>query len=245
MKKILRLLSILSSMVLAAQTAGNLPFYSQFPRLSEDVVRLDLSYQNFSDSDRNNRNVKRTLSQKDLDQIEGTPFIYKDFVKARIPGISNPIEIRYNAVQDEMHLKLSDGIYVLSKEKPFNEISIENGNVNIKLLNYMEKNNSVAGYLFEVFKKDAISLFEKRVIVYKEEVVAKTSYESSKPARFRELPPKFFITTLDGKIVELPKSKKELIALFPEKELQMIDFEKKKRINLKNKESIQELLLSF
>lgn len=244
MKKIVHLLSVFTSVILFAQNAGNISNYTPFIKVLGGSVEIDFRYYNVAEG-YNPSNTKKIFSEKELEDIEGTPFIYKDFVKARIQGISGSFEIRYNALQDQINLKLADGIYLLTKEKPFTEIRIENSNSIIKLVNYSEKNNTITGYLFEIFKKDNVSLFEKRAMVYKDETVARNSYGTTIPARFEELPLKFFITTQDGKIVELPKSPKELLQLFPEKAQKISDFEKNRRINLKDKESIKELIRNF
>lgn len=170
----------------------------------------------------NNQNMNNGILRNGLNDgaknaynIEGSPFIDINFIKAKIVGIDSAIFMRYNAMKDEVEVKEGDIIQILPKEELYSKIILESGD-RLNLVNYEEKNKKVKGYLFLIAEKNEIKLYRKKSIILTKEKEAKNSYEESRPAEYKKQKDVYFIE-LNNKIIQFPTNKKKLISLLPEK----------------------------
>ncbi|PZU91119.1 MAG: hypothetical protein DI529_01190 [Chryseobacterium sp.] len=147
--------------------------------------------------------------------IEGSPFIYINYVKAEIQNGASNILIRYNAMKDEIEVKDGANVYVLPKDDKYNSIIIETGE-KINLVSYTERNKTVKGYLFLIAEKNNIKLYRKDSVILTKEKEAKSSYEENRPAEYKKQKEVYFLEANNGKIIEFPKNKNKLIDALPD-----------------------------
>ncbi|WHF50483.1 hypothetical protein QGN23_08535 [Chryseobacterium gotjawalense] len=173
--------------------------------------------------------------------VQGTPYIYPDYVLGRVEGFPESYKMRYNANIDEINFKKGDQDLALLKDKPYGTVNFKETNEIIKLEQYIYKNNTILGYLFVVADKDNLKIFKKSTISYSPFVAAKNSYDIDKPAAYKKLPDVYFIKKGNGEIVEMPSNKNKLIDMFPEKKEAVNQYFKNNKVNLSDGKDLKKL----
>ena len=90
--------------------------YSQFANTG--------GFSNVQDNQSLNSGVARNnlIDKSSGYNIEGSPFIFINYVKAEIVDATNSVFIRYNAMKDEVEIKEGNNVYVLPKEDKYSEM---------------------------------------------------------------------------------------------------------------------------
>lgn len=179
---------------------------------------------------------------KEAYSIQGTPYIYKDFIKSKIGIYSDVVLTRYNANKDEIEFKKVDETYILPKLENYSSVFLIETNEKIELHDYTIKNQKENGYLFKLYSNNNIILYKKVTIAFNRGYEAKSSYDEAKPARYEPAKELFLIDKGDNQIIEFPKNKKKLIELFPEKKEDIETFLSKNTISFTNTSDIIRLL---
>lgn len=177
--------------------------------------------------------------------IEGTPYLYDTFQKAKVQGFSQTYEMRYNAANDEVEFTHSGKTYTLFKQKPYEAINFIDTNDLLKLVDYKYKDISKTGYLYEVLNTSAIILYRKINIYYNKAIHATTSFDREIPANYSRSADTYFVQKKEGEIVELPLNKKKLIEMFPEKKNLIEEKFKSKNIDLSSPRDFQNFINVF
>lgn len=176
----------------------------------------------------------------------GTPYMQKDFSTARIAQVNKVYLVRYNALTDEMEVKGGDDseVLVISKQRNY-EINQHANNLKYRVLEKVdsEKENDL-GYYISLEDDDNISLYRKQCkkLVKKK----KSSYGSSASSittEFKDMRCEFYIEKAhNGHAIKVPKKKKDFLALFPDKAVQISAFIKENRIKLNKEKSLKKLI---
>jgi len=145
---------------------------------------------------------------------KGTPYIYENFVEAKINDFKQTFDVRYNAEKDEFQVKTTDdkiivlnqfqknySIKILDENKKYETVRYENGDVGYAVLLWQNNDN--------------VSLYKRERIVYSPPKEAENSYEQSKKAEFERTKDLFYYSTSDKNIViEVPTRKNKIDDLF-------------------------------
>lgn len=174
--------------------------------------------------------------------IEGSIFVYPDFITGRVKGSSVLHKIRYNAFDDELQI-IKDGTYYNLKKTYNFPIEFVDTNEMIIYLTYHLDNARYDGYLFEVANNGHFAIYRKTKIVFIPEKVGRTSFEMSTPPEYKRLPDVYFFQEDNGEINALPQLKKELVNLFPEKKELINQNFKGRKIDFSNISEISKLLI--
>lgn len=186
---------------------------------------------------------KRSSSGKN---IEGSPYIIKDFLNAKIKDMSNVYKLRYNAFSDEVEAQKDGSVIILSRIPQYNEIKfIDTGDV-LKLLSYQTKDGVKEGYLYELFFKNGYGLYRKEQVTFIDEKPPLNSYQETTPATYdRSKPVLYMLTPSSNTAVKVPTNKKGLIELMPEKSEQIEAYLKKNKVDFKNERNLIYLFQSI
>ncbi|MBP7105496.1 MAG: hypothetical protein KBA83_10260 [Fermentimonas sp.] len=189
--------------------------YSQFANTG--------GFSNVQDNQSLNSGVARNnlIDKSSGYNIEGSPFIFINYVKAEIVDATNSVFIRYNAMKDEIEIKEGNNVYVLPKEDKYSEINILETNQKLRLVTYADGKKTTNGYLFLLADNDNIKLYKKESVILTKHKEATNAYVESKPARYETQKAEFYIGLENGEVVEFPKNKKKLAELVPEKKNQI------------------------
>lgn len=176
---------------------------------------------------------------------KGTPYMQEDFTTANIAPVNKVYMVRYNVHQDEMEVKQAgDEVLVMAKKKNFT-VKEHSNNRTYKIL---EKANSDVqndlGYYITLQTNDNLSLYRKnckKLVTRKRNTYGSTA--ASHVAEFKDMRCEFYIEKgNNGVAIKLPKKKKALLALFPEKKEQIATYIKKNRIKLHKEKSVKKLI---
>lgn len=175
-------------------------------------------------------------------KIEGSPFISQDYTKADIANRAQNIEVRYNALIDEIEVKDGNNVYVLPKNEEYSPIILKNTQEEIHYVKYNDKEKSKEGYLFFITSKNSSNLYKKEKVILTKEKISNNSYQESKPARYEIQKPEFFIQINNGEITEFPKNKKKLIEFLPDKKEAIEAYMKKNKVDFSSEKDLKNLI---
>jgi len=162
--------------------------------------------------------------------IKGTPFIHAEFQNITIQG--NEMKGKYNANQDYIELdKEGKTVFFLPAIEYRYEVMFTDLNVSYRAFKYEDLKYTFYKILS---KKGEVYLLAKEFINLKPEVIAKSNYDVSKPARFQREKDVYFIQ-FSGKdlVVELPTRKSKFLKVFGENSNVIKNFMKKEKLNIK------------
>lgn len=117
--------------------------------------------------------------------IEGSPYLTDDFIKGTV-FVENEkpygAMMRYNAYQDEIQVKGSDGISSLFKRE---YVWAEIGGQSFRIETYNDRSGTSKGYFVEL-NRGKVRLLKRIERVFKEGQAAVSSYSEDTPPRFEE-----------------------------------------------------------
>ncbi len=175
----------------------------------------------------------------------GIPYLNKAFTPAKVSGVGKTAMMRYDVFRDEFEfVNEKRDTLVLNKAEPFSSITFTITNTTYQLLEYTDKGKKTNGYLISVLEKNSYALYKKQNVSYTKERIAKSGYESNKPATFERTRDTFFLKNGEQGISDFPSSKKGLIKLYPERKTEIEAFVKQHTIDF-GKESDLSKLVEF
>ena len=212
-KNLIFIFSILSSTLITAQQ-----------NVIGDMAALDkaLEYQWF-----------RSVFNKDLNNIEGSPYHNDEFLSAKISNYPDKILARYNSFHDNVEYQKDGKILLLPKEKTYNVVVFEKTDEKL----FLHSNQ----YYFVLFVGKKLSLAKRTVTKLQEFVKATSGYEDNKPAKFYNDPDSYFLF-MNNEAIALPKSQKKLAEMFPKNESEILTYIKQNKLNLKKENNKIEIV---
>ncbi|KFC24054.1 hypothetical protein [Chryseobacterium sp. FH1] len=177
--------------------------------------------------------------------IQGSAYVYENFIDATIKDVDGFPKVRYNALKDDMEVQQNNNAYVIPREPAFSRIKIISTGETIVLEKFDYKGKPYEGYLFVISEKDPITVYKKERVEFKDFEKPRNSYAEETPARFIPQKIEFFIKTADGKIMELPKNKKKLIDLLPDKQANIEAYFKSNKVDFSNDKDVKKLFNSI
>ena len=178
-------------------------------------------------------NGKQKIKYSD---IEGIPYYYANFVRAKVGDTSGSIPIRYNTFLDTVEILVNTDVYEIPREESYPKFTFDGTNEKLVLVN---THDEFAGYFFEL-ADGKNRLLKKVVTKFQDAVPAPNSLISGMPARFETLKPVYFIKT-ENVLVKMPKNNKDLITSFPDRKDQLNNFIKTNKIKLNQEADLVKL----
>jgi hypothetical protein len=182
------------------------------------------------------------LNKKDMTKIEGSEYLVDEFRLAEVAGIPQQIMVRYNAMTDMIEVQNEKKeVFSLMKKEPFNTITIIPFTDKIKLTNYKTKDGDVNGYLVLLHNNNEVALYRRDKINLQKGKEAINSYSPATSARYVKANDEYYLSLKNETAVMMPKNKKELQDLFPEKKEEIAVYLKKNNLSLKDEKSVIEI----
>ncbi|MBR9915701.1 MAG: hypothetical protein GYB32_12895 [Algicola sp.] len=192
------------------------------------------------------RNV--TEINKDIN-AKGSAYINDVFLPIKVLNQkeNNLFLARYNAYNGDMEIKDVDSNSDITRALLIdtNDFIIEfmKDGKTYQSYNYIdENNNQKRDFFVNLVSTNRVSLLKKETVVFKEEVIAKSSYDKNKPAEFKRLSDTYYLKIGTDNAIEVPSNKKELAGLFPKHEGDIKTFIKKNRIKTSKEEDLIQLV---
>lgn len=175
--------------------------------------------------------------------IDGSPYIEKNFLKARVSGYNNEFELRYNAYEDEMEFLRDDNIFYINRidNQEFFFPSIKKKYV---FLNYTIDRVQYSGYLVLLSDPGSnIALLKKESIGISDGVTALNSYQESKNPSYNRKKDAYYISIPQGFFM-FPKNARDAALLLGLEQNKIEKFTKEKKLSF-NKELDMIQLIEF
>lgn len=183
------------------------------------------------------------FDNRDLVKIEGSQYLNEDYKLAEVSGVTKKLLVRYNAMTDAIEVQDEDMKgFLLTKQSPYNTITILSNLNKIKLINYKNKEGEVYGYLSELYNKNNVILYRRDKIILQKALEARTTYQEAVPQKFVKIDEEYYLSLKNDMAIAVPKNKKELQNLFPMKKEEIAVYLKDNKFSLKDEKSIIEMV---
>lgn len=192
-------------------------------------------YNNFITVDNDNLNY----------DVEGTKYINEEYLPAKLSSYPDlTFNIKYNAFNDEMEVQSKNNkSYALNKLAKSVSVRFLHNNVTYSIFDYVNNDGVVeTGYFQNISSGDKVLLLKKESIMFIKEKPSKTGYDEHRPPQYRRLKDKLFVKINNQNAIELPKSKKSILKLFPDKKSQISSFIKENKIKTSNESDLVKLV---
>jgi len=181
-------------------------------------------------------NMGITIAGRNYDlkyNTEGSPYLNKSFLHAKVGAVISNALMRYNAYNDEFEfINSNNDTLVLNKSGSIGVITFVATNTNYQLVDFVDKSGRLnSGYLIKLHEKNELLLYKRQKVNFYEAKAASSSYESNSPAEFLAAKDSFLLKNKDGVVTELSSNKKGLLKLFPEKKSVIESFIKQNNID--------------
>jgi hypothetical protein len=183
------------------------------------------------------KNISRAIPN-----VMGSPYVNEDYQRVKINGAENKIYSgRYNAYINEMEILIAAGREPIALDISNNdyEVLFLNDNKLYRTFNF-ESSRGITkrGFLVVISEENDIMLLKEETIKYYDKVVASSSYDQDKPAKFRREDDNYYIKLRSGRVVYLPSKDKDIAKAYPEHSKEIMAFVKKNKLKTKKEEDL-------
>jgi len=181
------------------------------------------------------------------ESIEGSPYMNEKYLPASISASEGDVfYVRYNAMDDVFEVKGDQNqAYALNRYRRDIIIEIIPLKKTYQVHGYFDenKNENFGYFVFLSNPNSKTVLLKKERITFIDEQKASSSYDTSKPARFKRLNDKFYIKLEGEKILlELPGNKKSIAKLFPDHQDEILKYIKENKLKTSKENDLIQLM---
>lgn len=179
----------------------------------------------------------KAVKAPSYNEVVGSPYLYEEFVPAKVNDIDQTLFVRFNVYDNSIEFKGDDGkIYAMPKSNDY-VIELLNGSNKVyETQAYDGDRNEMGNTFFEkVYSDDGFGLYLKETIVFIPVKMAKNSFETNKPAKFKKGKADFYFQQLADDtptLLKLPKREKQFLKIFDEHSAAVKEFIKKEGLDL-------------
>ncbi len=203
-------------------------------------AQADYQIKQISDYYRTNKMItsdwKRDMAFEDID---GTPFLEKDFITGVIYTIQKQkfvdVPLRYNMYNDKIEFETTDGT-AAEIAVPDDVEKVEFGGYEFR---YVKFSDGKKGYL-QILEPGKAILYAQHKVLFRDRK-APAAYQDSERARFERIPVVYFIAVGDA-AVKPATNKKEIAQIFPDHQAEIEYFISKNKIKTNKPEGLNELV---
>jgi len=181
--------------------------------------------------------VSTTGKNLSYDEIQGSPYLDKNFYLAKVATDYEEVPVRYNSYKDEIEFQKDGKAQVLPKDEKFSKIEIKSPRRTFILL---KGQDDITGYFIELVNGKN-SLYKKVKTIFRDAVPAANSYASDKPAQFKIQDPVYYIK-IENSFIKKPKNQKEILEQFPNRKEEINTFFKSNKIKFDKDEDLIKLV---
>ncbi len=178
--------------------------------------------------------------------VEGSPFMEKEFREGRIQlkdGRLYSGKLRYDMYASEMQFIAKEIIYAIAFPEDIEFVEIED--VKFIFTSYLltpSGTNPKESYFVVLMDGDNKLLVKKEVLLL--DAVPAKPYVDPKPAQFNKKNDSYYIKKNDLPAVKI-SSRKSLVGILEDKEMEVLSFIKKEKISHKNPEDLKKLVAYY
>lgn len=179
----------------------------------------------------------RNLTDKSYNDIEGSPYYTKDFIKSTIffrDGNYSNQPLRYDMFRDEMEFNKEGKILWLNRK----DIKYIRYGTDMIFVSSLDADTSKSGYYF-LKDEGKYLLFYKKTALY-EPMVQPKGYSETIPDRFKQGNDLVFIKLIGNPALKI-RNRKDLMDYFAENQ-RALDFMKKEKIRADKIEDLHKLI---
>ncbi|MGB5819464.1 MAG: hypothetical protein WBG90_08245 [Saonia sp.] len=187
------------------------------------------------------------ISNPEYDNAEGSRYLDKEFVLAKINDIKKAQLIRFNVVENSIEVMKEGGkIMYLSQSHPYTIKLLGGSNKVYETKPYIDDNGAKNTSFFEkVHVDERYTLYRKERIKYVPKKIAKSSYDQDVPAKFVNVNDHFYMTDFKSKsseLIEIPRKKKSFLNFFKDSSNKLDKFVKKEKLKFENTDDLIKIL---
>lgn len=189
----------------------------------------------------------RAVMAPTYDEVIGSPYLYDEFVPAKVNELEMTYFIRFNVFDNSIEFKGDDGkIYSMTKSTDYS-IKLMDGSKKVyETHEFKDGKNEVGNTYFEKIYTDSnFVLYLKERIEYTPVKLAKNSFETNKPAKFKKTKGDYYLQILKSDssiLLELPKREKHLLKLFNEEATAIKGLIKKEGLDIEKEKDLIRIL---
>ena len=149
---------------------------------------------------------------------EGSPYLNESFAPAKIEGIEKTQLVRFDAVEGQVEVMVSeDQVVVLDGSKNYVITLLDGAKKRYEILEYFTPGGEVGASFFEVLESnDQFSLYLKEEKKFYKKEKAQ-GYASEKPARFEKIRDAYYVSDFKNpsdRLLPVPGKMKSFLAFF-------------------------------
>lgn len=152
----------------------------------------------------------------------GSQYFDENYHPAQISG-GGVMALRYNAYTDQLEYMEDNQLRSVMPELNM-IVKPSDGSYPYVFTEYVGEKGKTMGYLVFLEDNPKVKLYAKQRVLLQKESQPSNGYANYRPANYKKMPVKYYISKNDGAIVELPVKKKKLVALFPNNEADIAAF---------------------
>lgn len=189
----------------------------------------------------------RAVMAPTYNEVIGSPYLNKDFVPARVNEIPKTHFIRFNVFDNSIEYKGQDNlIYSMSKSYEYVIELLDESNKVYETHFYKEDKKSINNTFFEkIYDGDNFGLYLKEMIEFTPVKLAKTSFETNRPAKFTKKKGSYYFQNLNTEfkeLLKLPKREKLFLKQFDTHANALKKFIKKEGLNISEENHLIRIL---
>ena len=185
--------------------------------------------------------VQPTNAAASTTVVKGTPYLDESYVDGTILFATNARKapLRYNAYKDLIEFQIDGQSRVLDPSTTIKKVNF--GEETFVVEKYVT-NKGIPRYgYFTQLDSGKVNLFSKKSVKFTPGMKGRALDGGDQPAEYRRLPDEFFFKIADGELTEI-KSIKAMVAAFPDKQDEIMDFAKKEKISPRDQEELVKLI---
>ncbi|MGB5437751.1 MAG: hypothetical protein WBM98_17785 [Maribacter sp.] len=188
-----------------------------------------------------------TVKAPTYDEVIGSPYLYEDFVPARVNEIEVTHFIRFNVFDNSIEYKNEAGeIYSMVKPNDYNIELLDGSNKVYETHDYNDDKKEVGNTFFEkILTNGDYGLYHREIIEYTPVKMAKNSFETNRPAKFINTKGTFYFVDYDTEgqvLIKLPNREKHLLKLFNEHAAEVKEILKKEGLHIDREKDLIRIL---
>jgi hypothetical protein len=189
----------------------------------------------------------RTVMAPTYDEVIGSPYLYEDFIPAKVNDIPSTHFIRFNVYDNSIEYKGDDNvIYALEKSYDYSIELLDGSNKIFVTHSYLDDKKGEQKTFFEkIYNNDNFGLYLKEMIDYTPVKLAKTSFEPNRPAKFSKRKGAYYFQDLktgSKELLKLAKKEKQFLKQFDTHSDALKKLIKKEKLNIGDKNHLIRIL---
>ena len=218
-------------------------FVVVFITLSIQAQRSDQLTQPFNTT---LQEVSSFISLNNYSNVDGLPYVNKDFKLAKIEGFEGSHLVRFNFSNGNIELKQSDSDIISLSKKYKYIITFQDGSGIYETQPYIDSEKKIKNTIFQrISTSEKFSLFKRTKIDFTAAIPQKSGYEPAVPASFSKPIFTYYLMNSikdSGNLIEIPKRKKKFLRLFDKKSGEMATYIKSNKLQIDSEQDLIQIL---